>query len=108
METEGTRVDVAVACAGSLLPRVGSFPVTTERTRLTRPAEVGPLTALTSDRAQVQVLFYFPVGQAVALCRGGQARLLTAVARGITVGWDSDSGTVPAGTAKVPGLHRFR
>jgi hypothetical protein len=108
VETEGTRVDVAVACAGSLLPRVASFPVTTERTHLTRPAEVGPMTALSSDRAQVQVLFYFPVGQAVALCRGRDARLLTAVARGITVGWESDSGRIPAGTARVPGLHRFR
>jgi len=108
VETEGSRVDVAVRCAGSLLPRVGSFPVTTGRSHLTRPAEVGPVTAVSSDRATVQVLFSFPVGQAVALCRGKEARLLTAVARGITVGWDSDSGRVPAGTTTVPGLHRFR
>lgn len=107
-ETEGTRVDVVVRCAGSLLPRVGSFPVTTERTRLVGFPEVNPLTRLDSDTARLQVGFTFPVGEAVALCRGKAARLVTAVARNVTVGWTSDIGAVPDGTAKVPGLHRFR
>lgn len=107
-ETEGTRVDVVVRCAGSLLPRVGSFPVTTERTRLVGYPEVNPLTRRSSDTARLQVGFTFPVGETVALCRGKAARLVTAVARNITVGWSSDTGSVPAGTAKVPGLHRFR
>lgn len=107
-ETEGTRVDVVVRCAGSLLPRAGSFPVTTERTRLVGFPEVNPLTRLDSDTARLQVGFTFPVGETVALCRGKAARLVTAVARTITVGWTSDIGAVPDGTAKVRGLHRFR
>ncbi|WP_432498493.1 hypothetical protein [Kineococcus auxinigenes] len=104
VETAGTRVDLVVRCRGQLLPRVRSVPVLTERTHLA-VSEVFGMTRLDSDTARVGIAFTLPTPSQLGVCPG-EAHLLGAVARGVTVGW-SGEGAVPAGTARVPGLHRF-
>ncbi|WP_432541351.1 hypothetical protein [Kineococcus sp. SYSU DK002] len=108
VETRGTRVDLVVRCAGKLLPRVASVPVVTEPTHLVGPADVSAFNRIDSDSARVAVLFYFPTPSQVAVCGGGATEVVAASARNVTVGWAGTGTSVPAGTHRVPGLHRFR
>jgi hypothetical protein len=107
VETRGTRVDVVVRCAGKWLPRVASVPVVTQPSHLVGPPDVSAFNRLDSDRAKVSVLFYLPTPSQIGVCGGRATELLSATARNVTVGWTGVSGTVPAGTTRVPGVHRF-
>ena len=107
VETPGTRIDLVVRCAGKVLPRVASVPVSTEPTHLVGPSDVSGFNRIDSDRAHVSILFYFPTPARIGVCGDRAAQLLTASARNITVGWSSASSAIPAGPARIPGVHRF-
>ena len=106
VQTAGTKVDVVVRCAGKWLPRIASVPVETvpDRAGVT---DVSAFNRTSSDSARVSILFYFPTPSRLGACGTAETRLLSASARSITVGWASESGAVPAGSARVPGVHRF-
>ncbi|NAZ76537.1 hypothetical protein GTQ99_14090 [Kineococcus sp. T13] len=106
VQTAGTKVDVVVRCAGKWLPRVASVPVDTvpDRAGVT---DVSAFNRTSSDSARVSILFYFPTPSQLRVCGGAETRVLSAAARSITVGWASESGAVPAGSARIAGVHRF-
>ncbi|WP_432547910.1 hypothetical protein [Kineococcus sp. SYSU DK004] len=106
VEAAGTRVDVLVRCEGSWLPRLRSVPVTTGPSSLVRSADVTPLTRLDADSARLQVSFPFPAPAQLG-CGARPVHVLAAAARSVTVGWAGTRPGVPAGTARVPGAHRF-
>ena len=108
VETAGTRVDVVVRCAGQWLPKVKSIPVTTRPSHLVGPSEASAFSRVDSDTARLSVLFYVPTPSGIGACGTSATTLVTAFARTVTVGWGSASGSVPAGTTRIGGLHRFR
>jgi hypothetical protein len=104
----GTRVDVAVRCAGDLLPRVRTLAVGTDPGAQQWAAQVGPCRCRRGSTARVKAEFTLPPPSAFGACRPGQAvTFLGAVARRVTVGWTSPSATVPDGHATLTGLYRF-
>jgi hypothetical protein len=107
-DTVGTRIDVVVRCAGELLPRMRSLAVSTDPGSQQWAAQVGPWNRVDSDTARVKAEFTLPPPSAIGACRPGQAvTFLGAVARKVTVGWTSETATVPDGRTTLTGLYRF-
>jgi len=108
VETVGTRVEVLVRCAGEWLPRVRSLKVSSDPGSQQWAATVGPWNRRDSDTATVKAEFALPPPSSFGACAPGKpVTFLGAVARRVTVGWSSETATVPDGRATLSGVYRF-